>query len=379
MGLENIIIQKIKETGPIPFRDFMEMALYYPGLGYYTSSVNPIGKRGDFYTAPYLTPAFGAMIGRQLEEMMKNVGSPCTVVEYGAGTGMLCRDILQYLKINSSCYDNLQYVIIEKSPALRRISQQFLREKVRWVNSLEELGCFQGCILSNELLDNFPTQPVIMQNRLMKLFVDYHKGFREIWQPAGIKLSHFLTGLPTALPEGFRTEICEDISGWYGNIGRFLSKGYLITIDYGHSAAVIFNEMKSSGSLRCYYQHMVHDNPFIHIGRQDITADVNFTSLNYWGSIHGFSLTGYVNQALFLRALGFLPWLDGLDDSGENKTFAANMLLNQMGNLFKVIIQQKNLPEFPLTGLSFQQPAMKKMLTATTGVSQNSPDLHSLT
>src|SRR3970040_1230612 len=131
MLLSEIIIERIKKEGPLSFRDFMEMALYYPELGYYNSKKDKIGSEGDFYTSANLTAAFGAMIGRQIEEMWLNLEKkPFTIVEYGAGTGLLCHDILDYLKNNNFLYDNLNYCIIEKSSNMREIQKKYLLEKV---------------------------------------------------------------------------------------------------------------------------------------------------------------------------------------------------------------------------------------------------------
>ena len=139
MELSEIIKQRIHREGPVSFRDFMEMALYYPGLGYYTNATDKIGKNGDFYTSSNLTPVFGAMIGKQLEEMWRLTGEDnFTIVEYGAGTGMLCHDILNYLHDNSDLYKRVRYAIIEKSGSMREKENTLLHEKVSWYN------CFRG-------------------------------------------------------------------------------------------------------------------------------------------------------------------------------------------------------------------------------------------
>src|ERR1700743_3856387 len=120
MSLSNIIIDRIRQEGALSFRDFMEMSLYYPGQGYYTSEREKLGHGGDCYTSPYLSVLFGEMLAGQLEEMWQTLGcEPFTVVEYGAGTGLLCRDILPRLSANPRLYDHLQYYIIEKSDAMR--------------------------------------------------------------------------------------------------------------------------------------------------------------------------------------------------------------------------------------------------------------------
>src|ERR1700738_1685488 len=160
--LQEIIINKIRKDGPICFQDFMEMALYYPELGYYNHPEhNKIGKKGDFYTSSYLSPAFGAMVARQIEEMWRLLGGKAfTIVEYGAGTGILCHDILEHLKSNTELYRELRYCIIEKSPVMREIESLYLKEKVSWHNSIGELPGINGCILSNELIDNFSVHQV---------------------------------------------------------------------------------------------------------------------------------------------------------------------------------------------------------------------------
>src|SRR5579872_2886921 len=151
MSLSEIIIDRIREEGPISFRDFMEMALYHPGQGYYTSNRDKIGKSGDFYTSPYLTSLFGEMVAGQMEEMWRLLDHPpFTIVEQGAGTGLLCRDILHRLGANKEMYDHLNYLIIEKSRP-----KQALPPKVSWHESLSDIPPVTGCIFSNELVDNF--------------------------------------------------------------------------------------------------------------------------------------------------------------------------------------------------------------------------------
>src|SRR4030067_3517192 len=131
MSLTDTIIKKIKQQGPISFRDFMDMALYYPGLGYYTSDRNKIGKKGDYYTSSNLTPAFGEMMGRQLEEMWGIIGEKkFTVVEMGAGTGLLSLDVIEYLKKNPEIFNYLDYCIVEKSLVLRNEQKENLGRNV---------------------------------------------------------------------------------------------------------------------------------------------------------------------------------------------------------------------------------------------------------
>src|SRR5215216_3418890 len=148
MSLTETIIQKIRSEGPVAFRDFMEMALYYPGEGYYTSSREKIGKQGDYYTSSFLTCLFGQLIAKQMEEMWLLTGQKeFTVVEYGAGTGRLCNDILNALKNNNALYDNLHYCIIERSEAMREKQKLSGNEKLSWCQSIREIPMVTGCIL----------------------------------------------------------------------------------------------------------------------------------------------------------------------------------------------------------------------------------------
>lgn len=360
MQLAGIIKEKISKDGPISFHDFMEMALYYPQLGYYTSERNKIGAKGDYYTSASLSAVFGAMIGRQLEEMWNLTGrSGFTIVEYGAGTGALCHDLLNYLKNNKPFYDRLQYCIVEKSPSMRAKEKEHLFEKVSWHNSITDIGNFTGCVLSNELLDNFSVHEVVMGDELMEVFVDYQDGFFESLRPAPEELKDYFRQLNIALPGGFRTEVNLHAIDWIREIARSLKQGFVLTIDYGHPSAELYSEYRRSGTLMCYHAHQVNADPYHHIGEQDITAHVNFSALKHWGLKNGLECCGFTDQGYFLRALGLM---DYLRRSGENvesrasscheKAIAIHSLLNGIGTKLKVFIQRKGPVAKELTGLA---------------------------
>ncbi|MFV5693135.1 class I SAM-dependent methyltransferase [Flavobacterium sp. LT1R49] len=359
MLLSEIIIERIKKEGPLSFRDFMEMALYYPELGYYNSSQNKIGAYGDFYTSANLTAAFGVMIGRQIEEMWQNLEKkPFKIVEYGAGTGLLCHDILDYLKNNNSLYENLTYCIIEKSASMREIQKKHLHEKVSWYNSIQDIPEINGCVLSNELIDNFSVHQVIMKERLNEVFVDYKEDFIEILKPAKKELTDYLTVLNVQLTEGFRTEINLEALSWIKEVSQSLQKGYVITIDYGSLSSELYNSRRSCGTLLCYYKHHKNDNPYQFIGQQDITTHINFSAISHWGSQFGIECCGIVDQASFLLGLGIKEYQDTTfkNNQGNLQMALQESILNyrllvDMGMKFKVLIQQKNVPEYPLSGL----------------------------
>jgi SAM-dependent MidA family methyltransferase len=358
MTLSNLIIQKIKQRGPISFRDFMEIALYYPGLGYYTSDKEKIGKTGDFYTSSNLTPAFGEMLGRQIEEMWNMLGEKeFTVVEMGSGMGLLSCDVLAYLRKNRELYQNLNYLILEKSPIMRDEQKKRLAEKVKWIDSIKELHGITGCIFSNELVDAFPVHIVIMEKELMEVFVDHNGSFIEVLRPAASELKDYLSELGLMLPQGFRTEINIDAIKWMEEISYSLNKGFVITIDYGYPSDELYQEYRNMGTLMCYYKHTTNDSPFMNIGEQDITSHVNFSALDHWGAKFGLETCGFTDQAHFLMGLGIEDYLKNLHDKDPvnyyKKMLPIKTLMMDMGETFKILIQKKGVGDCELSGLKF--------------------------
>jgi SAM-dependent MidA family methyltransferase len=308
--LEQKIIDRIKHEGPIPFEAFMEMALYEPRLGYYVSENTDIGKAGDFFTSQHLHPVFGAMIGRQLEEMWKILGRPSVfhAVELGAGTGLLCLDIMNYLR-DKALFDAITYSIVEINPFLRDKQEKLLHAysgTVNWLSSLRELSTIEGCILSNELLDAFPVHLVEMDEELKEIYVAVADGhFTEIKGPLSTDfLAGYLKEFSLELPTGYRTEINLRIRDWLASSSEILSKGFILTIDYGYPAREYYSEERNRGTLLCYYHHQVNENPYQNIGVQDITAHVNFSSVRKCGEEFGMKTLGFCNQGTFFVSLG---------------------------------------------------------------------------
>ena len=367
--LSEIIRNKILSEGPISFHDFMEMALYYPGLGYYTSAPDKIGKQGDYYTSPYFTNVFGKVIAKQLEEMWCLTGKKdFTIVEYGAGMGSLCADILNYLKHKKEFYKKLKYCIIEKSDAMRQkekmtIDKDLINEKIIWYDSIEEIPSFTGCVLANEVLDNFSVHKVIMkENELKEIFVGYENGFIEISRPARDDLEEYFHELGIQLPADFCAEVNLEAIEWIKTISCSMEKGFVLTIDYGYPSAELYQSHHRLGTIVCYNKHTVNDLPYHNIGRQDITAHVNFSALKLWGAKHGLENCGFTDQSQFLLGLGLTEHLRRLEeqeiDSFEvrKKLLLLHTFLMSMGKKFKVFIQQKGLNNPLLSGLQFCQP-----------------------
>jgi SAM-dependent MidA family methyltransferase len=351
MQLSECIAERIRRDGPVRFRDFMEMCLYDTELGYYTTKCKGIGKNGDFYTSATLTPVFGTLLGKQLEEMWELMDCPdFTIVEYGAGTGHLCRDILAYLEGNTKMYTGLRYCVIEKSPLMREQAGKQLPGKIEWYNSISEIQDMTGCVLSNELVDNFAVHRVVMEKELMEVYVDYQDGFTEQLHPAGPELETYLSELDIRLPVGYATEINLEALDWISEVASALRSGFVLTIDYGHKSPGMYKMSRSQGTLLCYYKHSVNDSFYEHIGEQDITSHVNFSALSLWGAKNGLRESGFTDQGYFLTSLGFreqlLKALSGEHDvllAAQKAASLSHTLLIDMGSKYKVLVQEKDV------------------------------------
>jgi len=353
------IIDKIRSADAVSFHDFMEMALYYPEAGYYTSPGEKTGSKGDYFTSPYLGNIFGAMVAKQLEEMWMQLNEASfTIVEYGAGNGALCYDILTYMRQNAKMYNGITYYIIEKSPFMiekEKVSLRAFDGKIKWIRSIKEIGEVTGCILSNEVVDNFSVHQVVMKDELMEVFVEYDGNFTEILRPAGEELKDYLQRFNLALPRNYRTEINLEAEDWIREIAVALKKGFVLTIDYGYSAADLYDQKKAAGTLLCYHNHRINDNPFLNVGEQDITTHVNFSALLHAGAREGLQYAGFTNQSYFLISLGLAEYIRKMEQNGYNNANGnpSLALLLNMGQKIKVFVQQKECKQVFLSGMRF--------------------------
>lgn len=353
MTLEETIALEIGTTGPIGFRKFMEMCLYYPGLGYYTSPSTRIGKNGDYYTSPCVSEVFGQMIARQIVEMWATMGKqPFTIVEMGGGSGKLCSDILHSLKENKSLYKNLRYVFVEKNllPAKQLLTE--FNEKISWHETLGEIGQFEGCLLSNELVDNFSVHQVIMKDELQEIMVAYQNGqFEETLRPANRILVNYFKELGVQLPYGLRTEVNLEAIHWLKTIAAKMRRGFVLTIDYGYTSDELYRPYRKSGNMICYYEHQRNYCPYQNIGKQDITAHINFSALKLWGTKFNLLPLGFTSQAYFLSGLG-IGNLQSLKLNSSEAVSAIKSLLWNIGTKIKVFIQHKDIGHARLSGLA---------------------------
>ncbi len=370
LALRNAIANRIAESplASITFAEYMNLALYHPQHGYYAAQRNKIGPKGDFFTSPHLGADFGELLAEQFVEMWQIMGSPrpFTVVEMGAGQGILAGDILHYIESkHSDFFEVLKYIVIEKSPALKKEQQQRLEQfPIYWceLNDIPTASLI-GCVFSNELLDAFPVhQFTIEDKQVREIYVNTQDGinFSEITsEPSTRELTKYLNfnGIDISKDiylNGYRSEINLAAIDWLSTVADKLQRGFLLTVDYGYSAEKYYHPSRNQGTLQCYYQHRHHDDPYINIGHQDITAHVNFTALERWGELCGLAKVGFTQQGLFLMALGLGERIAALSSSNatESKDIlevlqrreALHQLINPMGlGNFGVLLQSKGL------------------------------------
>lgn len=370
-----IIIDSI-ETSPnncITFADYMDLVLYHPKKGYYSSAQIDIGSQGDFFTSSSLGSDFGELLAEQFKEMsaVLNSSDSFTLVEVGAGTGSLAADILHYFKIQyPDFYQNIKYIIVEESQGLIAEQKHKLQEFeiVTW-KSWQDItdNSIVGCIFSNELIDAFPVHQIVVEdqtvkeiyltweNNQIKEIIDNISSSRllEYFQLVDIDLTR------DDYPENYRTEVNLKALDWLQVVTNKIKKGYLLTIDYGYSASKYYHPQRYQGTLNCYYQHRHHHNPYVNLGEQDITTHVNFTALEKQGNLLGLETVGLTQQGLFLMALGLGDRLSELSNGNYTlpeilkRRDALHQLINPTGlGGFKVLIQGKEIDKNkPLKGL----------------------------
>ncbi|MBE9076607.1 class I SAM-dependent methyltransferase [Romeria aff. gracilis LEGE 07310] len=370
--LTQTLVQRIQQSPQqqISFADFMALALYHPQQGYYSTRDAVIGPQGDFITSPHMGHDFGELLAEQFAQMWQILGQPqpFTLVEMGAGQGLVAADVFAYLqRQHPACFAALQYIVVEKSAALRAAQQQRLRPwaeqgKLSWCE-LTQLSAdsITGCAFSNELVDAFPVHWVELHaGQLWEVYVatDGATPFKPVLQPASQPLKAYFERLgidfTQGYPDGYRTEVNLAALDWLSAIAARLRHGYLLTIDYGYPAHRYYSPARNQGTLQCYSRHRHHDDPFSAVGEQDITAHVDFTTLEQAGKAAGLKTIGFTQQGLFLMALGLGDRIAGLSQATVADSPAMQQLLRRRGALhqlmnpmglgnFGVLVQSKGL------------------------------------
>ena len=368
------ISSEIAKNGPIPFVRFMELALYHPQFGYYmrqsdSADGERIGWSGDFYTSSDVHPILGRAIAAQARQMDELAGcpTPFTIVEAGAGKGLLALDCLAAIHAEQDGFaSRVRYVLIERSPAMRELQRQnlaFWLSKpglVTWVECLDGLApqSVTGLFFSNELIDAFPVHRVqVVAGRFEELFVDYRDGrFVNCFKPLSTAaLAQYLQQLNPAWPEGYRTEVNLLAMDWMEQVARRMDRGFVLTIDYGHTAQDLYGPERKDGTFLCYFQQRANDDPFVRVGEQDMTAHVDFSSLAAVGETHRLHVTGFTNQMSFLMGLGVDEMIGKLEPESQAFRAAIHLLKpNGMGSTFKVLVQHKGISRPDLHGLKFK-------------------------
>lgn len=373
--LIQIIKDRIKNSGPITFARFMELALYEQEYGYYSSDRARIGKEGDYYTSPCVHPAFGEIIGRFIHKVYKTLNiQEFTIVEMGAGKGYLALDVLESIKRDQPrFYSILNYLIVEISPSLIEEEKTILKDhlhKISFLRSISEMGDVEiaGVFISNELLDSFPFHRLkYIKNDFQEIYVGLRNDeFTEILDTlSSSELKTYIDRYGLEFMEGQEIEINLNAKQWLLNVSRILSKGFVVTIDYGFKATELFDPIRTKGTYMCFYNHEANENPYAHIGGQDITAHVDFSNLVLAGNDVELETVKYTTQGQFLIDWGILDILErnNLRNKADELSYQKDILAiknlflpDLMGGKFKVLIQAKNLknkisafyPESPL-------------------------------
>lgn len=347
--LQALIIDEIASNGGhIGFDRFMELALYAPGLGYYSAGSYKFGEAGDFITAPELSSLFSRCLANQCAEVLGKIGGD--ILEFGAGSGVMAADILAELE-RLDCLPE-HYFILELSADLRQRQQQTINDKVpqlagrvSWLDALPQPG-FCGVVLANEVLDAMPIHRFrIHEGEPHELHVVWDgKEFLLQDGPPDAELYGRLKQLQDefALAEGYASEINLRAEEWVHSLGSFLQQGVALLIDYGFPRHEFYHSQRGDGTLMCHYRHRAHGDALLWVGLQDITTHVDFTSVGEAALEAGLAVRGYTNQAAFLIANGLTELLAQVEgDMKQQLTLSAQVkrltMPGEMGELFKVM------------------------------------------
>lgn len=357
------LVERIRDAieaahGWISFERFMEMALYEPGLGYYSAGATKLGGAGDFVTAPEISPLFSRCLANQCLEVLQSIGGG-SILELGAGSGVMAADVLSELSRQQRLPE--RYLILEVSADLRERQRALLETRVpelmsriEWLDQLPEN--FRGVLLANEVLDALPIQRFRIRGlQVNQLGVTWQFG-RLDWSEvhadavleAAVREIEFNLGEP--FPDGYTSEINLRLTPWIAGIANAISEGVAFFIDYGLPRRQYYASSRSAGTMLCHFRHRFHDDALINVGVQDIGAWVDFTAVAAAAVAAGMNVAGYTTQAHFLIGSGIEQFLAPKDDddlTGRLQQARQAMLLTlpgEMGERFKVIGLSKGGP-----------------------------------
>ncbi len=353
----------------MPFVEFMQHALYSPQCGYYRTREHIFGSSGDFITAPELTPLFGYTLANQFAPLLQRLDKPI-LMEFGAGSGRLCVDLLTGLK-RLNCLPQV-YTIIELSASLQEQQRQLIAAthpdycaQVNWLTTWPTKP-FEGILVANEVLDAMPvhrflnTHDGVLESRVsLTDKVTWHEEFLPCDNP---RLVHHVQQVLSLTQVPYLSEANLFIDGWFAQCSTFLTRGALFIIDYGFPAHEYYHPDRHQGTLMCHMRQTSHADPFSHPGEQDLTAHVDFTHVAQAAVTAGFHVAGFTNQASFLLGNNLLSWLREIPT--EQARLQANRAVqkliqpHEMGELFKVIALTKQL-DVPIAGFQFNDQRVR--------------------
>ncbi len=356
------LIQRIhtaieKVGGKLPFARYMEMALYEPGLGYYSAGSTKFGEAGDFVTAPEISPLFSRCVARQAHQVLAALGEG-DILELGAGSGVMAAEILLELARGERMPE--RYLILESSADLRDRQRHTIERaapehlaRVYWLDSLPETP-IRGVVLANEVLDAMPVHRFsITEHGAQELYVAWQdERFVALeGELSSQPLTAALQPIITTLAPSYHSEINLFAPAWINSLAAVLEQGLLLSFDYGFPRAEYYHPQRYMGTLMCHYRHRAHDDPFVYPGLQDITAHVDFTAVAKAGVAAGFDLAGYTTQSAFLLASGITAFAEDTDYADTAQHLATVQALkrltlpSEMGELFKAIALSKGLQQ----------------------------------
>ena len=364
-GAELEIRYLIEACGPITFAEFMAIALRWPDGGYYSTRL-PLGPSGDFYTAPLTHPVFGALLAREIAEMWRASGSPDRwwVVEPGAGNGRLAADVSAAVELeHKRLVSSLRYLAVDLSQTVGEDAE------VEWARSNAiPVRDLCGVVLGNELFDALPVHRVTTRDgqlRELRVGVGDEGEFADVIAPPTDGIQERLERLGVRLAEGHVTEVCLEANRWLEDAGAAIASGYLLLIDYGHESSAYYDESRNRGTLRTYYRHTLGMDPYQHVGRQDLSVHVEFTSVREIAAHAGFTDVGVTTQGQFLRNLGFDTYREAVLSLTNVPQAIKAANVRAMDSLvdpegmggFKVVAFSKSLPDAKLIGFDGPPPS----------------------
>ncbi|HTU66611.1 MAG TPA: SAM-dependent methyltransferase [Steroidobacteraceae bacterium] len=363
-----------EQGGTIGFDAFMRLALYAPGLGYYSAGATKLGVAGDFVTAPEVSSLFSRCLARQVADVLDHTGGD--VLELGAGSGRMAADILTELAALDRLPANYRILEVSADLAERQRARiaalpPDLARRVSWLDAWPDRP-MRGVVLANEVLDAMPVERFVLRGRdggiavhALGVGLDGDEfAWREISPSPEVlnAVADVVEALPAPLPDGYVSELCMAFQPWMAGLAAQLEAGVALLIDYGLPRSQLYHPDRARGTLRCHFRHRAHDDPFVNVGLQDITAWVDFTRVAEAADSAGLEVLGFATQAAFLIGAGIESLLAaemaGVADDTRGRAVLAGearklLLPGEMGEVFKVVALGRHF-DAPLAGFSTQ-------------------------